>query len=74
MVPILDSLKIAYQGKAEIIFIDVWKDKKSARKYGVTMIPTQVFFDAEGKEVNRHIGYLSAESITSYFRTMGVEL
>ncbi|MCP4580644.1 MAG: thioredoxin family protein [candidate division Zixibacteria bacterium] len=74
MMPVLDSLRIAYQGKAEIIFIDVKKDRKSARKYGITMIPTQVFLDAEGNEVHRHVGFMSAESITDYFKTMDVEL
>jgi len=74
MAPILDSLKIAYQGKAIIEFIDIKKDKQSARKYGITMIPTQIFFDAEGKEKYRHVGFLSAESISSYFKMLGVEL
>jgi len=74
MAPILDSLKIVYQGKAEIEFIDIKKDKQSARKYGITMIPTQIFFDAEGKEKYRHVGFLSAESISSYFKMLGVEL
>jgi thioredoxin 1 len=74
MAPILDSLKIVYQGKAEIEFIDIKKDKQSARKYGITMIPTQIFFDAEGKEKYRHVGFLSAESITTYFKLLDVEL
>ena len=74
MAPVLDSLKIVYQGKAEIEFIDIKKDKQSARKYGITLIPTQIFFDAEGKEKYRHVGFLSAESIASYFKMLGVEL
>jgi thioredoxin 1 len=74
MAPILDSLKIVYQGKVEIEFIDIKKDKQSARKYGITMIPTQIFFDAEGKEKYRHVGFLSAESIASYFKMLDVEL
>jgi thioredoxin 1 len=74
MAPILDSLKIVYQGKAEIEFIDIKKDKQSARKYGITMIPTQIFFDAEGKEKYRHVGFLSAELITTYFKLLDVEL
>jgi len=74
MAPILDSLEIAYKGKAEIRFIDIKQDKQVARKYGITMIPTQIFFDAEGKEVYRHIGFFPADSITAHFEAIGVSL
>jgi thioredoxin 1 len=74
MAPILDSLKIAYQGKADIVFIDVNKDKQSSRKYGITLIPTQIFFNAEGKEVYRHIGFFPADSIVAHLESLGVSL
>lgn len=74
MAPILDSLTIIYQGKAEIIFIDIKKDKQAARDYSITMIPTQVFIDIEGNEVYRHIGFFPADSITARFEAMGVVL
>lgn len=74
MAPILDSLKVLYDGKAEINFIDVREDKESARKYGITMIPTQVFFDKSGEEVYRHIGFFPADSITAHLQMLGVEM
>ncbi|MCD6161049.1 MAG: thioredoxin family protein [candidate division Zixibacteria bacterium] len=74
MAPIIDSLKIAYQGKAEIIFIDIKEDKKAARDYGITLIPTQVFIDTLGNEIYRHIGFFPADSITAHIKTMGSQI
>ena len=33
------------------------------RQYKIVLIPTQVFFDASGKEVDRHIGALTKEEV-----------
>jgi thioredoxin 1 len=74
MAPILDSLKTQYAGKVEINFIDVREDKALARKYGITMIPTQIFFDTLGNEVNRHIGFFPADSITARLQNLGAKL
>ena len=74
MAPILDSLKTLYAGKAEIDFIDINKDKASARKYKITMIPTQVFFDTSGVEAYRHIGFFPADSITAHLENLGMKL
>ena len=49
MAPILEKLEKDYRGRAAIIFIDVWKDKEPAQRYGIRAIPTQIFFDKEGQ-------------------------
>src|SRR5512137_2190969 len=54
MAPILEGLSREYQGKANILFIDVREDSAAADRFKIRMIPTQIFFDAKGKEVNRH--------------------
>lgn len=72
MAPILEELKRQYDGKADIIFIDVWKQPDEAAKYGVRIIPTQIFFDADGKEVQRHTGFLGKEQIIDILTAMGV--
>ena len=74
MAPILDSLKIAFAGKAEIIFIDIKEDRQSAIDYRIRLIPTQVFFDADSNEVYRHIGFFSADSITAHLEELGAVL
>jgi thioredoxin 1 len=72
MAPILEKLKKDYEGKAAIIFIDVWKNNDPARRYGIRAIPTQVFFDAGGREVNRHVGFMSEKDIVDQLNRMGV--
>ncbi|MBF0573455.1 MAG: thioredoxin family protein [Desulfamplus sp.] len=57
MAPILEKLEKAYSGKAAILFIDVWEHKEEAQKFGIRAIPTQIFFDADGKEITRHTGF-----------------
>ena len=73
MAPILEELKKEYDGKASIIFIDVWKDPEQARKYGIRAIPTQIFFDKNGMEVYRHVGFMNKEAIVGQLEKMGVQ-
>ena len=72
MAPILKKLKKEYDGKASIVFIDVWQHRKEAQRFGIRAIPTQIFFDKNGKEVYRHEGFMSEEAITRKLQEMGV--
>ncbi len=72
MKPILDSLKKEYNGKANVIFVDIKEEKDMPQKYRIQLIPTQVFFNAKGKEVNRHMGFMDRPAIVSEFKSMGV--
>jgi thioredoxin 1 len=71
MAPILQKLEKKYQGKAAIVFVDVWKDKEPAHKFGVRAIPTQIFFDKGGNEVYRHEGFMSENAIIKQLENMG---
>jgi thioredoxin 1 len=72
MAPILEKLKKAYEGKAAIIFIDVWKNTDEARRFGIRAIPTQIFYDATGREVGRHVGFMSEKDIIDQLTRIGV--
>lgn len=74
MAPILEELKQTYAGKLEVIFIDVWEKPEEAEKYNINLIPTQIFFDATGKERFRHEGFFSKEDILSKWKEIGVDL
>ncbi len=74
MAPILEELKKEQAGKLEVVFIDVWEKPEEADAYGVKMIPTQIFFDAAGKERFRHEGFFSKEDILAKWRELGVKL
>ena len=72
MAPILTKMEKRYDGKAAIIFIDVWKHRDQAKRFGVRAIPTQIFFDKEGKEIYRHVGFMSESAIVEQLKKMGV--
>lgn len=72
MVPIMEKIEKRYQGKAAIVFIDVWKDQEPAKRFGIRAIPTQIFFDREGNEVYRHVGFMSEEAIVAQLGKMGI--
>ncbi|MBI4804346.1 MAG: thioredoxin family protein [Desulfovibrio sp.] len=64
MIPILDAVEKEYSGKAAVIFIDVWENPDQSKKYGLRAIPTQIFYDRQGKEVFRHEGFFDKKSIS----------
>ncbi len=72
MKPVMAKLRENYKGKMEVFFIDVRKDYASARRFGVFMIPTQVFYDKNGKEFHRHTGYYSYEEIVKVLKKAGI--
>ena len=74
MAPILDEMTETFAGRLEVRFIDVRKDKAAAERHGVQIIPTQIFFDASGKELFRHQGFFSREDILAKWAELGVEL
>lgn len=72
MAPILEELSNKYQDTFEVEFIDVWENPKAGKKYGIRIIPTQIFYDAEGKELFRHEGFFGKEEILAKWREFGV--
>jgi len=71
MAPIIEELKKEFDGIAAITFIDVWKNPAEAKKYGIRGIPTQIFYDEDGKEAGRHMGFLDKKSILEIFAKLG---
>lgn len=72
MAPILVKLEREYKGKADIVFIDVWENREPAQRFKIKAIPTQIFFNAQGEEVYRHLGFLDEKSIVEQLTKMGV--
>jgi thioredoxin 1 len=73
MAPILEELKKEYAGRMKVEFIDVWQNEGAGKQYGVDMIPLQIFFDANGKELFRHEGFFGKEDILAKWKELGVE-
>lgn len=49
MAPVLKRLHKELQGKAIIIFVDIWKYPEIAEGYPIRVIPTQIFIDSNGE-------------------------
>ncbi len=74
MAPVLADLKTNYVGRLDVEFIDVWKNPDAGKPYKIKLIPTQIFFDAQGKERFRHQGFFSKEDILAKWKELGVDL
>jgi thioredoxin 1 len=72
MTPILEQLKKEYSGIMNIEFVDVREYQILGARYGVSSIPVQVFFDKNGKEFYRHVGFFPKNNILAKFKEMGV--
>ncbi|WP_353663141.1 thioredoxin family protein [Hydrogenimonas sp. SS33] len=48
---------------APIYFVNVGKERQAALALHIQMIPTQILFDGQGKEVYRHVGVLSYDDV-----------
>jgi thioredoxin 1 len=72
MAPILAELQKEYEGRASIIFIDVWENREQAQRFGIRGIPTQILYDREGREVGRHMGFMAKKTIVDALTELGV--
>lgn len=74
MKPILDELKRDHADQFETVFIDVWENRAEGPKYGIRLIPTQIFYDASGQERFRHEGFMAKKDILAKWRELGVQV
>lgn len=63
MKQVMADLTVSHGDKVEFRMVYADEEKELFRQYGIMLIPTQVFFNAEGKEVDRHIGPLTKEEV-----------
>ena len=71
MAPILEELTKEYEGRMEVEFVDVWENEAAGREYGIQQIPTQIFFGSDGRELFRHVGFISKEDILAKWAELG---
>jgi thioredoxin 1 len=70
MFPILIELS-KEQTDFAVAFVDVKADTKKSEQYNIELIPVQIFFDAEGKELYRHVGFYPKEDILNKWNELG---
>ena len=76
MQPILKSIEKKYREQIKVVFYDVWKDeyKSKSDEYKIKLIPTQIFLDANGKEIFRHEGYYPEAQIDKFLQSKGLKV
>jgi thiol-disulfide isomerase/thioredoxin len=72
LAPILETLKAKYTGKLNVLFVHVGQEQILAARYGIQTIPMQFFYDKDGKEVFRHIGFWPQAQIEKKLAEIGV--
>jgi len=74
MLKILTPMMADYKDKVDIRIINVYEETELTKQFRIVTIPTQVFIDAEGKELFRHIGVYPRDSIEAKFREFGLPI
>ncbi|PTN32815.1 thiol reductase thioredoxin [Desulfonatronum sp. SC1] len=73
MVPIREELQREYEGRVAIVFIDLHRHYELIDQYAIRVIPTLIFYDQNGNEAKRHIGFMDKKSIEAEMAKLGVE-
>lgn len=61
--PFMEQLAEEYQGRAEVVKVDIDADKPAAKKYGIRSIPSVLFFQ-EGNLVDTIVGAVPYKRFT----------
>lgn len=73
MQPILAQLQQRFGDRAQVRNVYITEHPKTAREYKVMAMPTQVVFDASGKEVTRHIGFWDKDEFLAALAKAGLK-
>ncbi len=71
MAEVLDALRRDYGPSLQVDFIDVDQQPAAGRQHKLRMIPTQIFFGPDGRELFRHEGYFAASEIVAKWGELG---
>jgi thiol-disulfide isomerase/thioredoxin len=73
MQPILDNLRKKFPDKLNVVFVHVRENRMLGARFGIRSIPVQVFFDRNGKEVFRHVGFYAETDLLQQLAKIGVD-
>ncbi len=71
---VLDELQSSHGDRLQLVSINILEQPERVREWKVIAIPTHVFLDGDGRELGRHVGFLSADAIRARFAAAGVPL
>jgi thioredoxin 1 len=70
MTPILNELKEELKGKILVLFLNLNTYPGVAQEYKISVMPTQIFYDASGEERFRHEGFYAKEDILAKLKEL----
>jgi thioredoxin len=70
MKEVMAALKTSHGDQVEFRMVYVDEEKPLFGQYKIVAIPTQVFLDASGKEVDRHLGALPKEEVINKLKEL----
>lgn len=71
MLSVMAELAQKYPGAFIIDFVNVQEDPEGAQRYGIQIIPTQIFFGPDGRELYRHMGVFRTEEVIAKWAELG---
>jgi len=73
MKPILEELATEYEGKLNVVIVEIDDHMDQTQEYEIMAIPTQIFFASSGQEITRHMGFYAKDDIIAQLKKMGIE-
>ena len=74
MLGVMAELKAKYPGSMTVDFVNVKEDESALDRYGVRIIPSQLFYGPAGQELFRHTGVFRTEEIVAKWAELGYPL
>ena len=70
MEQVLKEVQAQYPGQLEVKLVYIDEEEYLFRRYKISIVPTQVFVDAAGKEVFRHENLIPREKLVEKLREL----
>ena len=70
MEKVLTAIKSEYGNQVEVRLVMMEKNDDLFKQYRIMLVPTQVFLDAQGHEVDRHVGAWSQDEVVSKLKEL----
>jgi len=71
MLGVMAELKLKYPGAFIVDFVNVKERPAEAERYGAQIIPLQIFYSPDGRELYRHTGVLRTEQVIAKWAELG---
>ena len=72
--PVLNEIAEEYKGKLNVLILDVSEHQELATEFGIMSIPTQIFYDINGKAIGGHVGFIPKEGFKDIIKEhFGIE-